>query len=106
MTEKATAHNPWEVFYATFHDLTSHLPQLTATGSRLPPDSPVQRALAEAERRALQTAWKVRGESYAKAFELAADLAATAQHWLRSDGVNRSALAAQLAERSAVAVPG
>ena len=89
---------PWEVYFDTFDHFTRHLPQLTATGLRLRPGSPAQRALEEGERRSLQSAWKVHGLSYAKAFALAARLNEAALAWLRQDGVDRGALRQRLAE--------
>lgn len=96
MPRASSSPAPWEVFFDTFDHLTHHLPAVTATGMRLRPGSPAQRALEEAQRRALHTAWKVEGAPYAKALEVAARLHETALAWLRRDGVNRQALRAGL----------
>lgn len=97
MSHPSTTPAPWEVFFSTFTHMTEHLPQLTATGMRLRPDSPAQRALDEATRRALHAAWKVHGEPYAHALAVSAGLSGAALAWLRQDGVDREALRAQLA---------
>lgn len=92
MPHAAEPQSPWEVFFATFEAAVRHLPHVVPLGGRPRPGSPVQRALLEAERRALQTAWKVEGDTYPRAVERAADLVQRTMEWMRVDGRDRAAL--------------